>query len=251
MAGRGLAFVVVRAGILVARAGQGQELVVDLQLGVAEGDLGFGLATSSGNPPVAGAFAGLGLAGRDGGLAGDGGQVPVALLGFRPSAAASGLVVQRGAARPGGQVPACGNLLMSAPVSARASWAERRPQPGIDSAWVSCSSCGASSRSITPVSWAISALTRSIRASMVARSAACSAVKNSAPSSWLILRRARARASRAWARQRGIQGERARPYSRDDHPGVRGLALTRLRARGRANAGGPVQACCGARACPP
>src|SRR6266851_8699227 len=26
-------------------------------------------------------------------------------------------------------------------------------------------------------------------------------------------------------------GERARPYSRDDHPGVRGLALTRLRAR--------------------
>ena len=81
-ASRGLAFVVVRAGILVARAGQGQELVVDLQLGVAEGDLGFGLATSSGNPPVAGAFAGLGFAGRDGGLAEQAGQVPVAFLGL-------------------------------------------------------------------------------------------------------------------------------------------------------------------------
>ena len=41
---------------------------------------------------------------------------------------------------------------MSAPVSARTSWAERRPQPGIDSACCSCSSYGASSRSITAVS---------------------------------------------------------------------------------------------------
>ncbi len=43
--------------------------------------------------------------------------------------------------------------------------------------------------------------------------------------------RERSAGIRAWARQRGTQGERARPYSRDDHPGVRGLALTRLRAR--------------------
>ena len=33
---------------------------------------------------------------------------------------------------------------------------------------------------------------------------------------------------------------RARPYSRDDQPGVRGLALTRVPGpRGQANAGGP------------
>jgi hypothetical protein len=31
---------------------------------------------------------------------------------------------------------------MSTPVSAMASWAERRLQPGIDSAWASCSSYG-------------------------------------------------------------------------------------------------------------
>jgi hypothetical protein len=33
-----------------------------------------------------------------------------------------------------------GNLLMSTPVSARASWAERRAQPGIEAAWATCSS---------------------------------------------------------------------------------------------------------------
>src|SRR2546430_10244986 len=59
--------------------------VVDLHLGVAEGDLGFGLAAAAGQPPVAGAFAGGGLAGRDRGLAGDRGQVPVALFGDRKS----------------------------------------------------------------------------------------------------------------------------------------------------------------------
>ena len=40
----------------------------------------LGLAAAAGQLPVAGAFAGLGLAGRDGGLAGDGGQVLVAFL---------------------------------------------------------------------------------------------------------------------------------------------------------------------------
>jgi hypothetical protein len=76
-----------------------------------------------------------------------------------------------------------GNRVMSAPVSARASWAARRPQPGIESACCSCSSNGASSRSITLVGWSMSAVSRSMRASIFASSAACSAVKNSAPSS--------------------------------------------------------------------
>jgi hypothetical protein len=92
---------------------------------------------------------------------------------------------------------------MSAPVSARASWADRRPQPGIDSAWASSSSYGASSSSITPVSWPMSAFSRSIRCSMAASSAACAGVKNSAPSSASsrrgILARARLRASCASA----------------------------------------------------
>jgi hypothetical protein len=82
--------------------------VVDLQLRVAKGDLGFGLATFSGNPPAAGAFAGLGSAGRDGGLAEQAGQVPVAFLGLGTAVSLAGLIVQRGAARPGGQVPGCG-----------------------------------------------------------------------------------------------------------------------------------------------
>jgi pimeloyl-ACP methyl ester carboxylesterase len=56
-AGGGLAFVVVRAEVLIARARAGQELVVDLQLGVAQGDLGFDFAPSSGDPPVAGVAA--------------------------------------------------------------------------------------------------------------------------------------------------------------------------------------------------
>jgi hypothetical protein len=81
-AGAALALVVVRSEVLILQAGGGQQLVVDLQLGVAERDLGFELAAAAGQPPVAGAFAGLGAAGRDGGLAGDRGQVPVAFLGF-------------------------------------------------------------------------------------------------------------------------------------------------------------------------
>jgi hypothetical protein len=56
--------------------------VVDLQLGVADGDQGFGFAAAAGQPPVAGAFAGLGLAGGDGGLAEQAAEVPVALLGL-------------------------------------------------------------------------------------------------------------------------------------------------------------------------
>jgi hypothetical protein len=56
--------------------------VVDVQLGVAEGDQGFGFAAAAGQAPVAGALAGLGLAGRDGGLAEQAAEVPVALLGL-------------------------------------------------------------------------------------------------------------------------------------------------------------------------
>src|SRR5713101_5139093 len=77
-AGADLAFVAVRAEVGVARAGGGQQLVVDLQLGVAERDEGFGLAAAPGQPPVAGALAGLGLPGGDGGLAEQAAQVPVA-----------------------------------------------------------------------------------------------------------------------------------------------------------------------------
>src|SRR5215510_4379650 len=39
-----LALVVVRAEVLIAHAGVGQQLVVDLQLGVPDGNHGFGLA---------------------------------------------------------------------------------------------------------------------------------------------------------------------------------------------------------------
>jgi hypothetical protein len=45
--------------------------VVDAHLGVAEGHAGLGGAGAAGDAPVAGSLAGLGLAGRDGGLAGD------------------------------------------------------------------------------------------------------------------------------------------------------------------------------------
>src|SRR5690348_8298918 len=62
-AGLGAALVVVRPEILVPHAGAGQELVVHRQLGVAEGDAGFGLAAAAGELAIAGAFAGAGLAG--------------------------------------------------------------------------------------------------------------------------------------------------------------------------------------------
>jgi hypothetical protein len=62
---------------------------------------------------------------------------------------------------------------MSGPVSARASCAVTRPQPGIDSAWASCSSQGASSSSFTAVRRAVSALIRSMSSSITASSPAC------------------------------------------------------------------------------
>src|SRR5262249_61984827 len=96
-------FVVVRAEVLIAHAGAGQQLVVDLQLGVPGGNQGFGRAAPAGQPPVPGAFAGLGLADRGGGLAGDRGQVPVALLGLGSSGPPAGLGVPGGLPRPGGQ----------------------------------------------------------------------------------------------------------------------------------------------------
>ena len=67
--------------------------MVDLRLGVADRDQGFGFAAAAGGPPVAGAFAGLGLAGRDSGLAEQAGQLPVALLGLGFPLALAGLVV--------------------------------------------------------------------------------------------------------------------------------------------------------------
>src|SRR5437773_11496266 len=48
------AVVVIHAQIFVSGARCGQQRVVDLQLGVAESDLGFGLAAAAGQPPVAG-----------------------------------------------------------------------------------------------------------------------------------------------------------------------------------------------------
>ena len=67
-AGGGLTFVVVRAEVVVPRAGVGQQLVVDPQLGVAEGDLGSGLAVAAG-PDIAPAswYAGYRPAPRDSG----------------------------------------------------------------------------------------------------------------------------------------------------------------------------------------
>ena len=53
----GAALVVVGSEVVVSHAGVGQELVVDLQLGVAEGDAGFGLAAAAGELALAGAFA--------------------------------------------------------------------------------------------------------------------------------------------------------------------------------------------------
>ena len=55
-------------------------LMVDVQLGVADRDQGFGFAAAAGQPPVAGALAGLGLPGGDGGLAEQAAEVPVAFL---------------------------------------------------------------------------------------------------------------------------------------------------------------------------
>src|SRR5258708_12037045 len=107
-AGAGLAVVVVGAEVFMPGAGARQQRVVDLQLGVAEGDAGLVLAAAAGDLAVAGAFAGLGLAGCHGGLAGDGGQVLVAFLVPGAAGALAGLVVQRGAPGPGGQVPAGG-----------------------------------------------------------------------------------------------------------------------------------------------
>jgi len=52
---------------------------------------------------VAGAFAGAGLAGGDGGLAGDGAYIAVAVLAAGVALPGAGLAVQRGAARLGGQ----------------------------------------------------------------------------------------------------------------------------------------------------
>jgi hypothetical protein len=76
------ALVVVRAEVLVPHARVRQQLAVDLQLGVADRDLGFELAAAAGQPPVAGTLPGLGPPGGHGGFAEQAGKVPVALLGL-------------------------------------------------------------------------------------------------------------------------------------------------------------------------
>src|SRR5947209_7776575 len=103
-----LAFVVIGAEVLVAGSGAGWQGVEDLHLGVGGGDDGFGLAALAGDLPVPGAFAGLGFTGGDGGLAEDGGDVLVAAFVPSLAVAGAGLLVQRGAPAPGGQVTAGG-----------------------------------------------------------------------------------------------------------------------------------------------
>ena len=180
-AGVALAVVVVRAGVFIAHAGVSQQ-PGGLQLGVAGGGAGSGGAASSGRPPVAGAFAGLGAAGCHGGLAlqmAPGYRLPFLAL-ARPLRLPDWWSC---GARPA-QEDRCGpvrNLVMPAPVSATASRAARRAQPGIDPACCSCSSYGASSRSITAVRSPMPAASRPVRASTLAGSAACPAVQNSAP----------------------------------------------------------------------
>jgi len=161
-------------------AGVRQQGVQDADLGVAEGEVGLVLALFGGDLPVAGALAGLGLAGGGSGLAGDGGDVPVAFLMAGAAAALAGGVVQGVRPAQEARCAPVGKRVMSTPISAMMSSAERRPQPGIDSACCSCSSYGASSRSITSVSPAISALTRSMRVSMDSSRAAIWGVKNCA-----------------------------------------------------------------------
>jgi CYTH domain-containing protein len=74
-----------------------------------------------------------------------------------------------------------GKRVMSAPVSAKTSRAARRPQPGIDSACCSGSSCGASSRSITADRRVMSASMRSMRSSMASNRAAAGPSAASSP----------------------------------------------------------------------
>src|SRR5262249_58123669 len=100
--------VVVGSEVLVAGAGVGQQGVEDLQLGVAGGDAGLVLAAFADQAPVPGAFPGLGFAGGDGGLAEDGAEVPVAVLVPGAAGLLAGLIVQRGAPGPRGQVAAGG-----------------------------------------------------------------------------------------------------------------------------------------------
>src|SRR5690348_13744818 len=71
----------VRAEVVVAGLGVGQQVPEDHQEGAADGDVGFVLAAAAGDPPVAFAEEGVGAGGADGGLAQDAGQVAVAVPG--------------------------------------------------------------------------------------------------------------------------------------------------------------------------
>src|SRR5260221_10634089 len=96
-----LLVVVVGAEVVVAHAGIGEQDVEDAHLGVAEGYVGLGRPGPAGDAPVAGALTGLGLAGRGGGLAGDGADVPVAVLAPGAAGALAGLAGPPGPGGPG------------------------------------------------------------------------------------------------------------------------------------------------------
>ena len=124
-------------------------------------------------------------------------QVPVAFLGLGASGALAGLVVQRGAAGPGGPGGRrCGTC--SCPRRSRRRRPGRRGVPSRASTRPAAAAprTGPAAARSPRSGRRCRRFSRSMRASILASRAACSAVKNSAPSSasssWLILRRAAA-----------------------------------------------------------
>jgi len=96
------------------------------------------LAAVAGRSPVADTFAGRGGVGGDGGPAQRSGEAPVAFLGLRPPGPAAGLVISGLRPAQEDRWAPDGNRVLSSLVSAMASWAARRAQPGMDSACCSC-----------------------------------------------------------------------------------------------------------------
>ena len=153
----------MESGLVVA-----EEMPDDHQDGSADRDDGFLLAASSGDPSVAFAEEGVGLAGADGGFTEDPGQVGIAVAG-RPVA----LCRPADSLTPGAnrahehRCAAVGNRVMSIPISARITQAACCPMPGISSSRAAASAKGAISASIRSSRAAMSASTWSIRASIL------------------------------------------------------------------------------------
>ena len=149
--------------------------------GVADRNLGLGLAAPAGPPTVAGAFAGGGLPGS---TAVSPGRRPgvccLSCAGRGRCACRAGYLA--GCARPRRPGARGWGKRMSGPVWRGRPGRSSSPQPGIDSAWTSCSSYGASGRSMVCDSSPIRVFSWSMRSSMAVSKAACSSVKNSAPS---------------------------------------------------------------------